>query len=153
MPKSPKKTFPEDFMKYSVDAGAAELIHILRCLMNPWHDPLQPLQVIGRTWEFQSLFAGSYLGEEKLFPENPTQQTPFRLTGERLVERAGLMYDPEETALYRVSQTDLQTFDLAIYVDTGNAKISLNDEELFDYFQSQFHNLKQNSPNFIFHPW
>jgi hypothetical protein len=142
-------------MKFKLDASDAQLVHILRSLM--FHRDLDALEVLSRTWEFQYLCAGPEYDftscQTKLFPENPDQKTPFKLTGERLLERSALIQDFEETIVFRYSLTKPDKYDLAILLDTGNTVIYTDDENTYNALKSRFDHLESTCTNFSFQLW
>jgi hypothetical protein len=130
-------------MKYKLRGGNHDLIHVLRFLMAP-----EGVGVLDRTWEVQCIYSTiAYkfaddmpLGAENVFPEFG-DKAPFKVSGTRLVERAALVPQFDETVVVRLCEGSPDGYDLLFYADLGHPlAVETSDDGLYlklkEYFES-----------------
>ena len=90
---------------FRTESSNHDVIHVLRFLMYP-----EGIGVLDRLWEFRFLFGGiaypyrmdTPAGIGSVCPEFQ-DTTPCRINGTRLVERAALVFEFEDTELVRLT--------------------------------------------------
>lgn len=126
-------------MKYPLTIKGHHLIELLRSLM-----PLGG--VLHRTWEFRHLFSvvdflPAEIGMSKdtrPFPELPeswSPNEPFQVSGIRLVERAGVLWEFSETELVRLREGSVTEIDLRMIIDNGLIEVETDDDAVLFAWQ------------------
>lgn len=118
-------TLPSESFEYQLEGRYQGPIHILRALMFP-----TGRGVLDREWLVPFMYSGMYSHDEESgslwnrepFPEFHGKPFPWKLTGERLVERVALLWDYEESSFQRLMPGSDSRVDLEIFVLDGSPR-------------------------------
>ncbi|HLO97273.1 MAG TPA: hypothetical protein VK171_01650, partial [Fimbriimonas sp.] len=129
-------------LEYTLKGLHQKPIHILRALMFP-----SGIGVLDRQWLVTAIFSGVYdhcgatesPWQVEPFPEYSAELLPWRLSGERLVERSALLWDLEETIFQRLVAGSDTEVDFEIHIlDSYEPMVYTSDKVAYEVLSDWF---------------